>query len=576
MRPEERRLLRELPGGRGHLAWTGLTALSVAGLVVLQAELLAGVLADGVMEGVGADRLAAPLALFAGVLALRALVTGIHRAAAHRAAARLKRTLRARVLQSAQELGPLRLSDHRAGELATALGRGLDALDPYLTGYLPQLFLAAAVPAAVLTRLSAADPAAMLTILVTLPLIPLFGILIGLQTRAAAERQWGLLSRLGGHFLDVVAGLPTLRVFGRAEAQVQAIRESADAHRAAALGVMRVAFLSALVLELVATFSLALIAVPIGLRLLDGAVDLRTGMLVLLLAPEAYLPLRAVGTRFHEAVEGIAVARRLLEALDAAPPAALSGRAAPPAAPPGVRLDRVTVRYEGRDGPALEALDLAVAPGERVALVGPSGAGKSTVLAVLLGLVTPVDGTVVIGGEHGETALADLDPDRWRRGVGWLPQRAHLFAGTVADNIRLGVPDATDEQVRRAAREAMADGFVTALPDGYRTVLGEGGVGLSGGQRQRLALARLFLRCRLGRVPLLLLDEPGAHLDQESEAALLDGVSRLMDGRTVIVVAHRPAVLEHVDRVVRVADGRIVAEEVTARAGAPETAGVVR
>ncbi|MBA9005532.1 thiol reductant ABC exporter subunit CydD [Thermomonospora cellulosilytica] len=576
MRPEERRLLRELPGGRGHLAWTGLTALAVAVLVVLQAELLAGVLADGVMEGAGADRLAVPLALFAGVLALRALLTRVHQAAAHHAAARLKRALRARVLRRTQELGPARLSGHRAGELTTALGRGLDALDPYLTGYLPQLFLAAAVPVAVLARLGAADPAAMLTILVTLPLIPIFGILIGLQTRAAAERQWGLLSRLGGHFLDVVAGLPTLRVFGRAEAQVRAIRESADAHRAAALGVMRVAFLSALVLELVATFSVALIAVPVGLRLLDGGLDLRTGMLVLLLAPEAYLPLRAVGTRFHEAVEGVAVSRQLFGVLDTAAPAPPPGRAAPPAAPPGLRLDRVTVRYEDRDAPALDAVDLDVAPGERVALVGASGAGKSTVLAVLLGLAAPAGGTVALGGPDGGTALADLDLERWRRGIGWLPQRAHLFAGTVADNIRLGVPDATDEQVRQAAREAMADGFITALPDGYRTVLGERGTGLSGGQRQRLALARVFLRCHTGEVSLLLLDEPGAHLDQESEAALLEGLRRLMDGRTAIVVAHRPAVLGHVDRIVRLADGRIVADEPAARTGTAEIAGIAR
>ncbi|WP_433336470.1 thiol reductant ABC exporter subunit CydD [Spirillospora sp. CA-294931] len=553
MRPEERRLLRELPGARRHLIWTALTALATAVLIVAQADLLAGVLADGVLHRPPPGELAVPLLLFAAVLAARGLLARLHQAAAHRAAARLKRTLRARVLRRARDLGPGWLAGRRAGELSTALGRGLDALDPYLTGYLPQLYVAAFVPLAVLIRLAGADLASTLIVLVTLPLVPLFGILVGLQTRSAAERQWSLLARLGGHFLDVVRGLPTLRAFGRAEAQVDVVREAAEAHRSATMRVLRVAFLSAFVLELVATFSVALIAVPIGLRLLDGRMTLETGLFVLILAPEAYVPLRAVGTRFHEAVEGLAGARRLLQVLDTPVPEQGPRLHHAPSGPPRVRLDEVTLRHEGRDVPALDAVTLDIAPGERVALVGASGAGKSSVLTLLLGLAVPSGGVIRVG-DHD---LSTLDLAAWRRRIAWMPQRPHLFAGTVADNIRLGSPDATDADVRAAAVAARADAFVGEVPGGYDAVIGERGAGLSGGQRQRVALARVFLRCRTGEVSLLLLDEPGAHLDQESEAALLTAVHDLTPGRTVIMVAHRPATLAHVDRTVHLAHGRL-------------------
>ncbi|WP_143220613.1 cytochrome d ubiquinol oxidase subunit II, partial [Actinomadura sp. CNU-125] len=381
MRVEERRLLAHLPGARRHLAWTVLTATAVAVLIIAQAELLSGVLATG--TGLPA------LWLFVAVLAVRALLGRLHQAAAQRAAERLKARLRARVLERTQELGPGWLSGRRAGELTTALGRGLDALDPYLTGYLPQLCTAAAVPAALCVWLAAADPASALIVAVTIPLIPIFGVLIGLRTRAAAERRWRQLARLGGHFLDVVNGLPTLRVFGRATAQARVVREAADAHRSVTLRVLRVAFLSAFVLELVATFSVALVAVPIGLRLRSGDLPLETGLLVLLLVPEVYVALRAVGTRFHEAVEGLAVARQLFEVLDAPEPPPPARPLAAPPGPVAIRLDDLRVRYPDRGAPALDGLSLTVEPGERVALVGPSGAGKSTVLRSCWGWCPP-------------------------------------------------------------------------------------------------------------------------------------------------------------------------------------------
>ncbi|WP_166350034.1 thiol reductant ABC exporter subunit CydD [Phytoactinopolyspora limicola] len=567
-----------------------LMAVAGAILIILQAELLARLLADGVLGQPAVGEIAGVVGLLGGVLAVRAGLSWLQQATAHRAAASVKASLRGQVHGRIQKLGPGWVGGQHAGRLTTTIGRGLDALDPYFTGYFPQLFIAAVVPAAVVIRLAAADLASALIICVTLPLIPIFGVLVGLQTKKATARQWQALERLGGRFLDLVAGLPTLRVFGRAKAQAQAVRDSADQHRLATMRTLRVAFLSALVLELVATLSVALVAVPVGLRLLDGGIDLHTALLILLLAPEAYLPLRTLGSQFHASTEGLEVASRAFAILDEAgaevapldagltrdslaPRSPMPGRALAGTQPPNLRLtgrlafDDVTVQYDGRVEPALDHVSLTVEAGQRVALVGPSGAGKSTLLNLLLGLVRPTSGRVLIGGDDGKTVdLADVDIDGWRERLAWVPQRPHLFARSVADNIRLGRPDASDDDVRRAATLAYADGFISQLPRGYLTELGERGVGLSAGQRQRIALARAFLR----DAPLLLLDEPTAGLDAGSEAAVIEATSQLMAGRTVLVVAHRPAMVADADRVVRVDRGQLV--DLPAMVAGPEVA----
>ncbi len=393
--------------------------------------------------------------------------------------------------------GPLRLAARRHGETATLLTRGLDALDPYVVGYLPTMTATAVVPVTVVAWLAWTDWTSALIVGVTLPLIPVFGALVGLHTARRTARQWSLLARLGGHFLDVVTGLPTLRAFGREGHQTRVVGEMADAHRRATMRTLRVAFLSSFVLETVATLSVALVAVPVGLRLLGGGLDLRTALTVLFLAPEAYLPLRAAGAAFHDSAEGIAVAERVFALLDDKDEdASAAGVVAPRPRPrargphrsPAPRRGHRPVPRQDRARPAAGCLD--VRPGEHVALVGQSGAGKSTLLALLLGFVAPASGRVEAGG----TDLADLDLDAWRTQVAWVPQRPHLFAASVADNIRLGRPDASDAEVREAARAAAADVFVERLPQAYETVLGEHGAGLSAGQRQRVALARAFLK----------------------------------------------------------------------------------
>ncbi|MEV4243188.1 thiol reductant ABC exporter subunit CydD [Streptosporangium canum] len=533
---------------RRHLALC-LAAAVVTGLLVLvQAELLAGVL-----SGRFAASALVFLALVVGVRAALSLAQGV---AAGRTSTGVKSALRRRLLSRLQELGPARLTSHRSGELVTLTGRGLDALDPYLSGYLPAAAVAGVVPIAVLVRLFTADLASAVIVLVTLPLIPIFGALVGMHTKAVTERQWQALSRLGGHFLDVVRGLPTLRAFGRARFQAGVIQQVADAHRDATMRTLRVAFLSSLVLELAASLSLALVAVPVGLRLLSGSLDLPIALLVLLLAPEAYLPLRNMGNKFHAAMEGVAAADQAFAVLDGQtePPAwgeRASDAGAGGHAAPEIRLENVTVRYPDREEAALEDVSLVIAPGERVALVGESGAGKSTLLHLLLGFVSPAAGRVLIDGVE----LTDLDA--WRGRLAFVPQRPHLFATSVADNIRLGSPGATIDQVRTAAEAAYADEFVAALPEGYETVLGERGANLSAGQRQRVALARAFCR---PSADVLLLDEPTARLDGRSEGAVVTATRDLAEGRTSVIVAHRPAMIDLADRVIRIADGRVVSD----------------
>ncbi|MFG2387414.1 thiol reductant ABC exporter subunit CydD [Streptomyces lavendulae] len=562
MKPIDPRLLRYARSTRLFLGAVVALGLAGAGLVVGQAMLIAEIVVGAFEEGLDGGALRTPLLLLAAVALGRGLVAWLTELAAHRASAAVKSELRGRLLERAADLGPGRLDGHRTGSLVALATRGVDALDDYFSRYLPQLGLAVVVPVAVLARIVTEDWVSAAIIVVTLPLIPLFMILIGMATQNRMDRQWRLLSRLSGHFLDVVSGLPTLKVFGRAKAQAESIRSITDDYRRATMRTLRIAFLSSFALELLATLSVALVAVTIGMRLVHGELDLYTGLVILVLAPEAYLPLRQVGAQYHAAAEGLAAAEQIFEVLETPAPAP-GGGAPVPADGLRIEFDAVEVRYEGRSASSPGPVSFTVAPGECVALTGPSGAGKSTLLHVLLGFVTPTGGRVRIG----DADLDGLSLEQWRERVAWVPQRPHLFAGTIAENVRLARPGASDEAVEAALRDAGAWEFVSALPGGTRTLLGEGGVGLSAGQRQRLALARAFLADR----PVLLLDEPTAALDGGTEAAVVEAVRRLAVGRTVLLVVHRPALLAVADRVVRVGEGApaLPADRVPAVVSAP-------
>jgi ATP-binding cassette subfamily C protein CydD len=533
MRPLDPRLLRYARASRWYLAATVALGVLSAGLIVGQATLLAYGISSVFQSGASVSALLPTLVALAAVTAGRAGIGWAQESAAARSSAAVKEELRGRLLAQAATLGPGR--GPATGELIALVTRGLNSLDAYFARYLPQLVLAALVPAVVLARLLPADLLATATIALTLPLIPVFMALVGLHTESANRRQFKLLARLSHHFLDVVAGLATLKIFGRAGAQIENIRRASDEQRRVTMRTLRIAFLSSLVLELLATLSVALVAVGIGLRLVSGHLDLRTALLVLILAPEAYLPLRQVGAHYHASAEGLAAASSAFEILEA--PAPVAGTAP---APSGViSFEDVVVRY--RDSDALR-LSVDISPGSFVALTGPSGSGKSTALNVLLGFATCDSGRVTVGGAD----LGEADPALWRATVAWVPQRPYLFAGTIRSNIALGAPLADISDIHRAARSAGAHSFVRELPDGYDTVIGDGGEGLSAGQRQRLALARAFLR----DAPLVLLDEPTANLDAGAAAPVMAAIRRLAAGRTVLMAAHRPELIALADRIV--------------------------
>jgi ATP-binding cassette subfamily C protein CydD len=554
------RLLRYAGAARAHLVVTVALGLAGTGLILAQAGLLARVLAAAA-RGDLAARLSATLAALLVVMLARAAVSYGGEVAALRAAAAVKSQLRRAVITRSLRLGPAWLAGQRAGEITTLSTRGLDGLDSYFARYLPQLLLAVLVPIAVLARVAVADWISAVLIAVTLPLIPVFAVLVGWHTKTQTRRQWRLLAALGGHFLDVVEGLPTLKVFGRARAQEDVIAKVTEDHRAATMATLRVAFLSALVLELSAAIATALVAVEVGLRLLYGHLGYETALLVLLLTPEAFLPLRAVGAQFHASMEGATAAGRVFEILQTATPDE------PPAAPRAaarrdagadlrtqdITFNRVTAVYPGRDRPALDQVSLTIAPGERIVLTGPSGAGKSTLLALLLRFMTPADGIIEIGEPGSGTDLAATDIRQWRGQIAWVPQRPYLFTGTAADNIALGQAAASRDAIRRAARLAGAAGFIEELPAGYDTPLGEHGLRLSAGQRQRVALARAFLR----DAPLLLLDEPSAHLDPASARLVGGALSAALADRTVILVSHGGGWADDGCRVIRLDQGKL-------------------
>jgi ATP-binding cassette, subfamily C, bacterial CydD len=546
------RLLRQAGSARGYLAVTVALGLAGAVLILVQADLLSHALAEAA-RGTGIAALSGVLAWLGVVVAGRAVAAAGGEAAALRAAAAVKSGLRRRLSAHVLRLGPQWLGGQPRGEITTLATRGLDGLDAYFARYLPRLVLGVTVPLAVLARVAFADWISAVIIAVTLPLIPLFGILIGWHTRAQTQRQWQLLARLGGHFLDVVAGLPTLKLFGRARAQAEVIGEVTSAHRKATMATLRVAFLSALALELTAALATALVAVEIGLRLLAGHVGYQTALLVLLLTPEAYLPLRNASAEFHASADGSAAARRAFEILDTP----LPSQPATAARSTDVDLSRadivlraVSMTYPKRGRPALDDISVTIRPGEHIVLTGPSGAGKSSLLALLLRFATPASGAVTAGGVD----LARIPDDRWLAQIAWVPQHPHLFAATVADNIALGQPGARRPDIAAAARLAGADEFIRRLPGGYDTQLTEGARSLSAGQRQKIALARAFLR----QVPVLLLDEPAAHLDPDSAEAVMTAIATRMADRTVILITHRPPPrADHAARILALDQGRL-------------------
>ncbi|MFD6091384.1 thiol reductant ABC exporter subunit CydD [Oerskovia sp. NPDC060338] len=570
MKPLDPRLLRQARAARGYVVLTAVLGLVTAGLVVAQALLIASVLAPAIQGDLSLTDVGTPLTLLAAVVVVRAGVAWAQERFALKAATKTVAELREQVVSHAVALGPRWLATGRGPAVATLATRGLDDLEPYMVRYLPQLLLAATVTPATLAVVLGLDWISAIIIAVTIPLIPVFMILVGQLTAGTSERRLKVMQRLGSQVLDLMAGLPTLRAFGREHGPEKRVRALGDANRRATMGTLRVAFLSGMVLELLTTLSVALVAVGIGLRLVYGEVGLEPALAVLVLAPEVYLPLRQVGMHFHASTDGIAAANQAFEVLDE-PLRPVGTTPAPALAGARITFEGVSVRAGDRDvlAPAALTTTFGSAAGEAgsatdapssgtvVALTGPSGSGKTTTALVLLGLLAPDAGRVVVTPREGDPVdLAEIDPTTWWPQVAWVPQRPTLTPGTVRDVVLDG-REVPDDELADAARLSGLDAVLDVLPEGWATPIGQGGVGLSVGQRQRVALTAALLGDP-ARVPLVVLDEPTAHLDARGERAVLDAVRAWRDqGRTVVVVAHRTSLVELADQVVVVSSAAL-------------------
>lgn len=540
-RPLDPRLLRYAHGVRTLLIGSVAVASGTAILVVAQAFCLGDVVSRVFLDGADLADVRGVVALLALVVLGRGLLATVGETIAQRAATRTSAQLREALLGHVVRLGPVWLSGERRGQVATLATRGVDSVEPYVARYLPQLVIAVIVPLTVGVAILTQDFVAAVIVAVTAPLIPVFMALIGMYTQSATAKQWTTLGVLSGHFLDVVSGLPTLKAFGRERAQSRRMAEIDRRYRTATLGVLRVSFLSSFVLELLATVSVAVVAVSIGLRLVDGSIDLRTGLTVLILAPEVYLPIRQVGAQFHAAADGIDAAEQVFGIL-ATEPAITGTRTDVPTG--DLVVDGVTVTYPGADVVSLAPVSLTLRAGRVTAVVGPSGVGKSTLLATLQGFVAPTAGVVRVGGADG-ASLVTLDPVAWRARIGVVGQDPVLVGPTVGDDVRLRRPAASDAEVDAALRAAGLD--PASLPDGARTRVGDLASDVSAGQRRRVALARVLL----DPPALVLLDEPTAGLDDATEVDVVDAIRRLADaGAAVVVVAHRPSLVAGADEIV--------------------------
>ncbi len=548
----DRRLFQLLKEERRPFIVSIISGILAAAMLIAQAYYLSQVIDSAFIQKSGMERLLLPLSLFALFSTLRMTFNWFSHTEANRGTLIIRGKVFTKLTSTVGALGPIYAKSVQSGRLSTTLLKGVEALDAYYSQYIPQIFFALFTPLLIAGTILPGDPISGSILLGTAPLIPLFMILIGKSASAMTEKQWKTMSRMSGFFLDVLQGLPTLKLFAQSKRQHDAIEESGETFRHATMRVLKVAFLSSLTLELVGTIGTAIIAVGIGLRLMAGQLTFQHALFVLILTPDFYLPLRQLGTKFHAGMEGVSASKEIFAILDQSSPVSVQKPAFAVQESAGKRpilFSDVSYTYPGGVQPALEGINATIPAGKTTAIIGPSGAGKSTLINLLLRFQVPGEGRITIDGNP----IHDIPLEDWHRQISWVPQHPYLFNATLRENILLARPEASAEEMERALKKTGLTSFVMTLPDGLETMIGEEGARLSGGEAQRVALARAFLK----NAPLLVLDEPTSHTDPELEAALRRSIQELMKGRTTVIIAHRLETIRSAEQIIVVSGGKI-------------------
>ncbi len=548
----DRRLFQLLKEERTPFIVSIISGILAATMLVAQAYYLSQVIDSAFIKKSGMAKLFLPLCLFALFSTLRMAFNWFSHTEANRGTLIIRKKVFTRLTSTVGALGPIYAKSVQSGRLSTTLLKGVEALDAYYSQYIPQIFFALFTPLLIAGTIMPGDPISGGILLCTAPLIPLFMILIGKSASAMTEKQWKTMSRMSGFFLDVLQGLPTLKLFAQSKRQHDAIEKSGESFRHATMRVLKVAFLSSLTLELVGTIGMAIIAVAIGFRLMSGKLTFQHALFVLILTPDFYLPLRQLGTKFHAGMEGVSASKEIFAILDQSTPVSLQKPAFAVQESAGkqpILFTDVSYTYPGGSQPALEGINATIPEGKTTAIIGPSGAGKSTLINLLLRFQEPGEGSITIDGNP----IHAIPLEEWHKQISWVPQHPYLFNATLRENILLAKPEASQEEMESALKKTDLTTFVSTLPDGLETMIGEEGARLSGGEAQRVALARAFLK----NAPLLVLDEPTSHTDPELEAALRNSIQELMRGRTTVIIAHRLETIRSAEQIIVVSHGKI-------------------
>jgi len=544
----DKRLLALLKTARSPFVFTIVTG-TIAGLaVIFKAGILSSVLNSVFLEDKGISDVSNSIFILIAIVAVQFLFFFLREWSAGKTSERIKTGLRNDLIGHINDLGPINSRNKSTGELSSLMVEGVDGIDRYFSQYLPGLFLTAIIPILILFFVFPQDILSGIILLVTAPLIPFFMILIGKSANDLTRKQWDTLSRMSSFFLDIFQGLVTLKIFNKSKQQINQLRAVSEKFRRSTMKVLRVAFLSALMLEIIASISTAIIAAEIGLRLLHGSFDFRSAIFILLLAPEFYLPLRRLGSQFHAGQESLAAAHKLYEVLEQKTASLEGSGRIQSVKPQDIVFRDVTFKYDPDGKDTIDRVNLEMGKGKFTVLAGYSGAGKSTIINLVLKFIDPAAGKITYGGND----LDSISAGEWRQMISLIPQKPYIFHGSIKDNIDIG-RNHDIRQVAAAAKSAYIHDFISGLPRGYDTVIGEQGTDLSGGQVQRIAIARAFLKDS----PLLILDEPTSNLDPTAEDLIFKAMRKLVKDKTVIGIAHKLKTLQSAETIYVIDNGRV-------------------